>query len=52
MCKGGERMLKMELQGRRKRGRPQKRIMDVVEEDMQAVGDTKEDPRDRVGWSS
>lgn len=42
----------VEDQGRRKRGRLQRRIMDVVEEDMQAVGDTKEDPRDRVGWSS
>ena len=30
----GRRMLRMELQGKRKRGRPKRRFMDVVKEDM------------------
>ncbi|KAI5086621.1 hypothetical protein C0J45_23316, partial [Silurus meridionalis] len=34
----GTRMLRMEPPGRRKRGRPRRRIMDVVKEDMQVVG--------------
>ncbi|KAI5086071.1 L-seryl-tRNA(Sec) kinase-like [Silurus meridionalis] len=32
------RMLRMETPGRRKRGRPRRRFMDVVREDMQVVG--------------
>lgn len=44
----GRRMLKMELQGRRKRGRPQ-RFIDVVNEDMQRIGLIKEDARYRAG---
>ncbi|PME06485.1 hypothetical protein A8A06_13560 [Escherichia coli] len=46
----GQRMLKMELPGRRRRGRPQRRFMDVVKEDMQRVGVREEDARDRVRW--
>ena len=30
----GRRMLRMELPGKRKRGRPKRRFMDVVKEDM------------------
>lgn len=37
----------MELKGRRKRGRLQGRLMDV-NEDMQRVVVTEEDPRDKV----
>ena len=36
-------MLRMELPGRRKRGRPDRRFMDVVKEDMAEVEDTGED---------
>ena len=34
----GRRMLEMELPGRRQRGRPNRRFMDAVREDMQVVG--------------
>lgn len=33
-----QRMLTMQLPGRRKRGRPEKRFMDTVKEEMQRVG--------------
>ena len=39
----GEKVLGMELPGRRKRGRPRRRYMDVVREDMEAVGVTGAD---------
>lgn len=45
-----ERMLKKEPQGMRRRGRPRRRAMDLVREDMQVVGVTKEDGEDRVRW--
>lgn len=37
----------MELRGKRKRGRPKRRIMDVVTEDMQVVGVTDQDAEER-----
>ena len=40
----GRRMLKMELPGKRKRGRPKRRFMDMVRKDMQVV--TEEDAED------
>ncbi|KAI5089279.1 hypothetical protein C0J45_20687 [Silurus meridionalis] len=46
----GRRMLKMEPPGRRKRGRPRRRFMDVVREDMQVVGVKEADVEDRVVW--
>lgn len=46
----GKRMLEMEQPGRRKRGRPKRRFMDAVKEDMQAVGVTDEDAEDRAKW--
>ena len=39
----GRRMLRMELPGKRKRGRPDRRFMDVVKEDMAEVEETGED---------
>ena len=39
----GRRMLRMELPGKRKRGRPKRRFMDVVKEDMAEVEVTEED---------
>lgn len=44
----GERMLKMELLSRRKRGKRQATFMDIVE--IKGVGVTEEDVRDRVRW--
>jgi hypothetical protein len=34
----GKRMLNLELPGKRARGRPKRRFMDVVKEDMKEVG--------------
>ncbi|MFY0323996.1 hypothetical protein [Bacillus sp. YIM B13585] len=46
----GRRMLRMEPPGRRKRGRPRRRFMDVVREDMQVVGLKEADVEDRGVW--
>ena len=46
----GVRMLRMELPGKRKRGRPKRRFMDVVKEDMAEVEVTEEDTVDRRNW--
>ena len=46
----GRRMLRMELPGKRKRGRPKRRFMDVVKEDMAEVEVTEEDTVDRRNW--
>lgn len=40
--------MSMELPGRRKRVRPQRKFMDVVKEDIQRVGMSEEDAKDRV----
>ena len=40
----------MELPGKRKRGRPKRRFMDVVKEDMAEVEVTEEDTVDRHNW--
>ena len=46
----GRRMLKMELPGRRRRGRPKKTYIETVKEDMAVAGVTEEDARDRKKW--
>ena len=46
----GQRVLKMELPGRRKRGRPKRRYMDTISEDMRDLGLTEEDAMDRLKW--
>ncbi len=43
----GRRMLRMELPGTMKRGRPKRRFMDVVKEDMAEVEVTEEYAGDR-----
>ena len=40
-------MLRMELPGKRKRGRPRMRLMDAEREDMEVVEMTEEDVDDR-----
>ena len=40
----------MELPGKRKRGRPKRRFMDVVKEDMAEVEVTEEDTVDSRNW--
>ena len=43
-------MLKMELPGKRKRGRSNRMFMDVVKEDMAEVEVKEEDVDDRSNW--
>ncbi len=42
-----EANVEMELLGTRERGRPKRRFMDAVKEDMQAAGVTEEDAEDK-----
>ena len=46
----GRRMLRMQLPGKRKRGRPKMRFTDAVKEDMAEVEVTEEDTEDRSEW--
>ena len=46
----GRKMMKMELPGKRKRGRPKKRFLDAVKEDMREVGVKETDVKDRKMW--
>ncbi|KAK3511407.1 hypothetical protein QTP70_007333 [Hemibagrus guttatus] len=46
----GRRMLDMELPGRRQRGRPKRRYMDGINDDMKLVGASVEDAEDRERW--
>ena len=46
----GRRMLRIELPGKRKWGRPNRRCIDVVKEDMAEVEVTEEDTVDRNNW--
>ena len=43
-------MLRLELPGKTKRGRPKRRFMDVLKEDMTEVEVTKADTEDRNNW--
>ena len=46
----GRRMPRMELPGKRKRGRSKRRFVDVVKEGMAEVEVTEEDTEDRDNW--
>ena len=46
----GKRMLCLELPGKRRRGRPKTRFIDVVREDMQVVGVSDRDAVSRRNW--
>ena len=46
----GRRMMEMEFPGKRKRGKPKKRFLDVVKEDMGNVGTKETDVDDRKVW--
>ena len=46
----GRKMMKMELPGNRKRGRPKRRFLDVVKEDMGEVGAKETDVENRTVW--
>ena len=45
----GKWVIGMDLPGKR-RGRPLRRYMDVVKEDLKVVGDTEKDTEDRTKW--
>ena len=44
----GRRMMEMELTGKRRRGRPKTRFLDVVKEDIREVGAKEKDVEDRI----
>ena len=44
------KIMDMAVSGRRKKGRPKRRWMDLVREDMERVGTRQEDKVDRVKW--
>ena len=46
----GRRILRIELPGKRKWGRPKRRFMDVVRDDMAVVEVTEDDTEDRNNW--
>ena len=46
----GRKMLEMAVPGRRRRGRPKRRWMDVMREDMEKAGAVEGDAVDRVKW--
>ena len=46
----GRKVMGMALPGRRRRGRPKRRFMDAVKEDMSMVGVVEDDAQDRARW--
>ena len=46
----GRKMMEMEFPGKRRRGRPKRRFLDVVKEDMKEVGVKEMDIEDRKMW--
>ena len=46
----GRRAMEMRMPGQRKRGRPKRRWLDCIKEDMEAVGASPEDTQDRKRW--
>ena len=46
----GRKMIEMELPGKRKRGRPKRRLLNLVKEDMKEVGAKETDVEDRTVW--
>ena len=46
----GRKMMEMELPGKRKKGRPKRRFLDVVKEDMGEVGEKEREVKNRTVW--
>lgn len=44
------KQMNMEMPGRRKKGRPKKRLMDAVKEDMERVGVTEDNSVESIRW--
>ena len=47
-----KRVMEMELPGKRKRGKPKRKFLDVVREDMGAVGASEKDIGNKTLWWS
>ena len=45
-----KKVFELKIEGRRKRVRPVKRLIDMVEEDMKKRGVVQQDARDRESW--
>ena len=45
-----KKMMEMQLPGKRRRGRPKRRFLDAVKEDMREVGVKEMDVEDRKMW--
>ena len=46
----GRKMMEMELPGKRKRGRPKRRFLDVVKDNMEEIGAKETDVENRTAW--
>ena len=46
----GRRMMRVEIPGKRRRGRPHRRWIDNLKEDMKKAGVSEEEAEDRVRW--
>ena len=46
----GRKMMEMELPGKRRRGRPKRRFLNVVKKDMGKIGEKEMDVEDRTVW--
>ena len=46
----GRKMMEMELPGKRRRGRPKRRFLDIVKKDMREVGAKETDVENRTVW--
>ena len=46
----GRRVMEMKVQGRRKRGRPKRRWLDKVKDDIKEKGLSAEEVYDRAAW--
>ena len=46
----GRKMMEMKLPGKRRRGRPKRKFLDIVKEDIGEVGAKKADVEDRKMW--
>ena len=47
---GGRKMMETELPGKRKKGRPKRRFLNLVKEDMRKVDAKETDVEDRTVW--
>ena len=46
----GRKMMEMELPGKRKRGRPKRRFLDIMKEDIGKIDAKETDVENRMAW--